>query len=77
MEVEEGHGLDNDSDELRFEDFRFKFIVERRDYYPEERLQRQRDVARTVFERLRCTGRYHLLLTYNMHDKMDEFHPTM
>lgn len=74
--VLDGMGFDNDRD-MHFADYQYfvsvGFVRRRGDI---EQFLRERDqFARFVFEKLKATGRFGLLMTLEMQLKLDEFHP--
>jgi len=69
------HELENDRD-MNFEDYRYQISVRAINVWDWEKHQKRcRDFARAVFEKLKATGRYRLLLVEDIQKKLDEFHP--
>lgn len=69
------HDLENDR-ELRFEDYPYQISVRALNIdTEEERKQRREDFARLVFEKLKRTNKYNLMLVENLQLKLDEFRP--
>ncbi len=69
------HGLDNDRD-MNFEDYQYEVrFWENTDNSPEERERLQKVVGRKIFERLKSTKKYPLMLVFDVQHKLDEYHP--
>jgi hypothetical protein len=76
-QVYDDHWLDNDPDlGLNFEDYNYEisFLVSSK-FEPEERDRVREDVGRRIFERLKATGKYPLMYTYDVYQKLDEYTP--
>ena len=72
------HELENDRD-LRFEDYRYEIAL-----WPErgenpERVQEQwrTELGPAMFEKLKATGRYDLMLVEEVQRKLAEYHPAL
>ena len=76
-QVYDDHWLDNDPDlGLNFEDYNYEisFLVSSK-FEPEEGDRVREDVGRRIFERLKATGKYPLMYTYDVCRKLDEYTP--
>jgi len=76
-QVYDDHWLDNDPDlGLNFEDYNYEisFLVSSK-FEPEEGDRVREDVGRRIFERLKATGKYPLMYTYDVYQKLDEYTP--
>lgn len=76
-QVYDDHWLDNDPDlGLNFEDYNYEisFLVSSK-FEPEEGNRVREDVGRRIFERLKVTGKYPLMYTYDVCRKLDEYTP--
>lgn len=75
MRLREDHGFVNDR-QLRFEDYRYDLgLWPHRDRREEEREKWRKELAPALFEKLKATNRYALMLTEGVEIKLDEFHP--
>lgn len=72
------HELENDRDP-RFEDYRYEIALwPKRGSHPEEVMERWRTVlAPAMFEKLKATGRYDLMLVEEVQRKLAEYHPAL
>jgi hypothetical protein len=71
------HEFINDRD-LKFEDYRYDIQVRAlriKTDDPNEPLRRRDEFARSVFEKLKATRKYPLMLVDNLQTKLEEFHP--
>ena len=76
-QVYDDHWLDNDPDlGLNFEDYNYEisFLVSSK-FEPEEGNRVREEVGRRIFERLKATGKYPLMYTYDVCQKLDEYTP--
>jgi len=69
------HDFENDRD-LNFSDYRYWISVRASDGWGwKERESRRDDFTRLVFEKLKATQRYSLMLVKNLQVKLEEFRP--
>jgi hypothetical protein len=67
----------NDRD-MNFEDYQYYVGVQAIGWkYPEEHDRILNESSRSVFEKLKATGRYPLMMTYDVQRKLDEFYPKL
>jgi hypothetical protein len=67
--------FENDRD-MNFEDYQYHISISVLRFSNEQDLEQVRnDFARFVFERLKATGQYHMMMTYNLQRKLNEFCP--
>ena len=69
------HELENDR-ELRFEDYRYDLALwpKRRPGVEQYNKKWRDDLAPAIFNKLKATGRYDLMLVEGVQTKLDEFH---
>jgi hypothetical protein len=61
---------------MNFEDYQYYIGVEAIGWkYPEDRDRILNESSRSIFEKLKATGRYPLMMTYDVQRKLDEFYP--
>jgi hypothetical protein len=68
------HGLVNDRD-MNFEDFSLELRLQRLNRNPDQSRERALSAARTVFEQLKKTGQYQLMLVEDVQKRLDSFDP--
>ena len=69
------HDLVNDR-EMNFEDYRYHLSARALNISTEEERQKWRDeFARDIFQKLKTTQNYHLMLVEDIQVKLAEFHP--
>jgi len=67
--------FENDGD-MNFEDYQYYIGISVLKFPNEKDLEQVRnDFAHFVFERLKATGQYRLMMTYDLQKKLDEFCP--
>jgi hypothetical protein len=65
----------NDRD-MNFEDYQYYIGIQAIGWrYPEEHDRILNESSRSIFEKLKATGRYPLMMTYDVQRKLDEFQP--
>lgn len=66
----------DEEDDLPYEKYPYVISIEmRRSKEPEEELARQRELGYRVFETLKKTGKYRLLLFWDMQKLLEKFEP--
>src|ERR1700749_3836351 len=68
------HGLVNDRD-MNFEDFSLELRLQRLNRNPDQSRERALSAAQTVFEQLKKTGQYQLMLVEDVQKRLDSFDP--
>ena len=69
------HDLENDRD-MSFEDFPYHLSIRALNLGTEEQRRTRREAfARTVFDKLKATGAYELMLVDDVQTKLEEFSP--
>jgi hypothetical protein len=69
------HDYDNDRD-MFFENYKYEIAFwENTDNSPEERERLQNEVGRMLFEKLKETKKYPIILVFDVQKKLDEFNP--
>jgi hypothetical protein len=69
------HGLENDAD-MNFEDYPYKLnIWVKTGFDPDGAKRKCYEFAREAFSRLRKTGKYHLMMTEDVQEKIECFEP--
>jgi hypothetical protein len=70
-----GEGFENDKN-MNFGDYQYYVNVQAIGWkYPEEHDRILNESSRSIFEELKATGRYPLMMTYDVQRKLDEFYP--
>ena len=66
--------LVNDDDML-FETYTYQLQTTAFSLNPDEKWERSKQLAQTIFDRFKSTGRYRLLMTKNLDLKLDQYDP--
>jgi hypothetical protein len=75
IEIKDREGFENDGD-MNFGDYQYYVSVQAIGWkYPEEHDRILNESSRSIFEKLKATGRYPLMMTYDVQRKLDEFQP--